>query len=131
LPARADAEQGPHSSKEETRAGRMPAVPGTPALPGEALSDSDCRAALEIAAATPLDVDLIRRQHRLLSDRFAPDKFGAHGPEFVQVATVKLDRVERAARQLLSAYNEPLESPADAPPADIRHNPLLDELFGA
>jgi hypothetical protein len=41
-----------------------------------------------------------------------------------------LDRVERAARQLLSAYNEPLEPPAAQPPGDLRHNPLLDELFG-
>ena len=94
------------------------------------LSEADCRGALEIAADIPLTVDLIRRQHRLLSDRFAPDKFGAHGPEFVQIATAKLDRVDRAARQLLSAYNEPLEPPAAQPPADLRHNPLLDELFG-
>jgi uncharacterized tellurite resistance protein B-like protein len=94
------------------------------------LSEADCRATLEIAADMPLTVDLIRRQYRHLSDRYAPDKFGAHGPEFVQIATAKLDRVERAARQLLSAYNEPLEPPAAQPPADLRHNPLLDELFG-
>ena len=32
---------------------------------------------------------------------------------------------------ILTAYNEPLEVPAAETPADIRHNPLLDDLFGA
>jgi uncharacterized tellurite resistance protein B-like protein len=99
--------------------------------PGEALSQAECRAALEIAADVPLGVDLIRRQYRLLSDRFSPDRFGAHGPEFVRIATDKLARVERAARQLLAAYNEPLEPPTAEAPADLRHNPDLDAVFGA
>ena len=94
------------------------------------LSESDCRMALEIAIDTPLGVDLIRRQYRLLSDRFAPDRFANHGRDFIDMAADKRTRAERAARQLLSAYNEPLEPPAVQPPADIRHNPLLDELFG-
>jgi len=107
-----------------------PAPTAIRAEPDTPLTEADCRVALEIAAESSLGVGLIRRQYRLLSDRYAPDKFGAHGPEFVQIATAKLDLVERAARQLLAAYNEPLEPPAAAPPAELRHNPLLDELFG-
>ena len=78
-----------------------------------------------------LSVELIRRQYRLLSDRFAPEKFATHGPEFVEMAADKRDRAERAARHLLAGYNEPLEAPAaPSPPADLRHNPDLDDVFG-
>jgi hypothetical protein len=109
----------------------MPA-PVVASEPDAPLTEPECRAALEIAAETPLSVDLIRRQHRLLSDRFATEKFATHGPEFVQMAAEKRDRAGRAARHLLAGYNEPLEAPAaPPPPADLRHNPLLDELFGA
>jgi len=118
-------------ARAERAASADAAIPAAlPADQNTPLSEADCRGALEIAADIPLTVDLIRRQYRLLSDRYAPDKFGAHGPEFVQIATTKLDRVDRAARQLLAAYNEPLEPPAAQAPADLRHNPLLDELFG-
>jgi uncharacterized tellurite resistance protein B-like protein len=100
--------------------------------PDAPLTEPECRAALEIAAETPLSVDLIRRQCRLLSDRFAPDKFTAHGPDFVKMAADKRDKAERAARHLLAGYNEPLEPPAaPPPPADLRHNPDLDDVFGA
>ena len=67
----------------------------------------------------------------MLSDRFAPEKFAAHGPEFVTMATEKRVRAERAARHLLAEYNEPLEPPTPPAPADLRHNPDLDDVFGA
>jgi uncharacterized tellurite resistance protein B-like protein len=103
-----------------------------PAVVADApLTENDCRTALEIAADSPLSVDLIRRQYHLLWDRFAPDRFATHGPEFVQMATEKRNQAERAARHLLAAYNEPLEPPVAAPPADLRHNPDLDDVFGA
>jgi uncharacterized tellurite resistance protein B-like protein len=96
----------------------------------EPLTEIDCRAALEIAAETPLGADLIRRQYRLLSDRFAAERFTNHGPEFMQMAAEKRMRIERAARHLIAEYNEPLEPAAIPPPADPRHNPDLDEVFG-
>src|SRR5207249_860361 len=99
--------------------------------PDAPLTEPDCRLALEIAPETPLSVDLIRRQYRLLSGRFAPEKFANHGPEFVQMAADKRDKAERAARHLLAGYNEPLEPPTPPPPADLRHNPDLDDVFGA
>jgi uncharacterized tellurite resistance protein B-like protein len=119
---------------ESLGVGVKPAAPPEPApapvLTADALNKGDCRAALEIAADSPLSVDLIRRQYHLLCDRFAPDRFASHGPEFVRMAAEKRDRAERAARHLLAAYNEPLEPSAVAPPADLRHNPDLDEVFG-
>jgi len=99
--------------------------------PDGPLTEPECRLALEIAPETPLSVDLVRRQHRLLSDRFAPEKFASHGPEFVKMAAEKRDKAERAARHLLGGYNEPLEAPAAPPPTDLRHNPDLDDVFGA
>ena len=123
---------------EELGIGVQPAAPA-PASPVVAsqrepdgpLTETACRFALEIATTTPLSVDLIRRQYRLLSDRFAPEKFASHGPEFVKMAAEKRSLVERAARRLLTEYNEPLEPPAAAPPTDLRHNPDLDDVFGA
>ncbi|HEX3152734.1 MAG TPA: TerB family tellurite resistance protein [Gemmataceae bacterium] len=102
------------------------------AAPNAPLTEADCRAALEIATDTPLNVELIRRQYYLLCDRFAPERFAAAGSDFVKIATEKRDRAERAARHLLAGYNEPLEPPAaPPPPADLRHNPDLDDVFGA
>ena len=108
-------------------------VTGTDVVPATVatLTDLDCRLALDIAAATPLSVDLIRRQYRLLSDRFAPERFASHGPDFEKMAADKRLLVERAARHLLAEYNEPLEPPVAAPPTDLRHNPDLDDVFGA
>jgi uncharacterized tellurite resistance protein B-like protein len=93
------------------------------------LTDFDCREALEIAQATVLSVDLIRRQFHLLSDRFAPERFGTLGVEFTQKAAERRARAEQAARQLLSEYNEPLETTVATPPTDPRHNPDLDDAF--
>jgi uncharacterized tellurite resistance protein B-like protein len=107
-------------------------APVVASQPDAPLTEPECRAALDIAAETPLSVDLIRRQYRLLSERFAPDKFTTHGPDFVKMAADKRVKAERAARHLLAGYNEPLEPPAaPAPPADLRHNPDLDDVFGA
>jgi uncharacterized tellurite resistance protein B-like protein len=109
----------------------MPA-PVVVTAPDARLTEPECRVSLEIAAETPLSVDLIRRQYRLLSDRYAPEKFAAHGPDFVKMAADKRDKAERAARHLLAGYNEPLEPPAaPPPPADLRHNPDLNDVFGA
>ena len=106
-------------------------APVVAAEPDAPLTELDCRSALEIAPETPLSVDLVRRQYRLLSDRFAPEKFATHGPEFSQMAAEKRERAEQAARHLLAGYNEPLGTPMPPPPADPRHNPDLDDVFGA
>ena len=102
-----------------------------PAPPVRAVTDADRRATLEIAPATPLSAELIRRQYRLLTDRFDPEKFASHGPDFVALAAARRQHVEESARKLITAYNEPLEPPVAEPPADTRHNPDLDAVFGA
>jgi len=93
-------------------------------------TEIDCRTMLEIGIETPLNVELIRRQYYLLAERFAPTRFDDHGAEFVAMAATKRAQVERAARQLMAAFNAPLESPATQQPTDLRHNPDLDAVFG-
>lgn len=93
-------------------------------------TDAECRQRLEIAPEVTLNADLLRRQYRLLSERYDPAKFAAHGADFVQLATRTRTAIEQAALQLLKPYNEPLEPPTPPPPADLRHNPDLDDFFG-
>jgi uncharacterized tellurite resistance protein B-like protein len=108
-----------------------PVVPPVPvATPQAAVTDAEARTILEIAADVPLSADLVRRQYRLLTDRFDPSKFTGHGAKFTGMAAEKRARVEQAARHLLAEYNEPLELPSAPGPADPRHNPDLDAVFG-
>ena len=108
-----------------------PVSPPVPAAtPPAAVTDAEARVILEIAANVPLSADLVRRQYRLLTERFDPSKFAGHGAEFSSMAAEKRARVEQAARHLLAEYNEPLELPSAPVPADPRHNPDLDAVFG-
>jgi tellurite resistance protein len=101
------------------------------AKPQAALTRDEALAALEIAPGTPLTGDLVRRQYRLLCERYDPAKFASHGAEFVAVATGKRERVERSAKLLIEQLGEALADPArPEPPQDMRHNPDLDAVFG-
>jgi hypothetical protein len=92
---------------------------------------NECRALLEIPSATTLSADVIRRQWNLLSQRLAPEKVAAMGPEFVTLAHTKLGQLRRSAELLLASINEKLqETPPTPAVADLRHNPDLDEAFG-
>jgi hypothetical protein len=93
---------------------------------------ADQRSVLEIDPALPLTPDLIRRQFRLLTERYAPEKFATVGAEFVAIAQGKRSAVRAAAAALLAPLGEPLEPPAaPAAPTELRHNPDLDAMFGA
>ena len=92
---------------------------------------ADPRAVLDIDPTTPLDPDLIRRRYQLLTDRLDPAKAAAFGPEFARMAEEKRARIRAAAEALIAPFGEPLEKPAAPPPADLRHNPDLDDVFGA
>jgi tellurite resistance protein len=95
------------------------------------MTPDQCRQTLEIAREVTLNVDLIRRQHRLLTERFDPAKFANAGADFVQVAEGKRAAVRTAALTLLTPFGADLEPPAaPPPPSDIRHNPDLDDVFG-
>ena len=87
---------------------------------------------LEIGPAAQLTPELIRRRFRLLTDRADLAKAAALGPEFAAMAEAKRADLRRAALQLLEPFGESLDAPAaPVPPADIRHNPDLDDVFGA
>lgn len=104
----------------------------TPAAGKAATEESaaDPRAVLEISEGVTLSADLIRRQYRLLRERYDPAKMERLGPEFVAIARNKRDAVEAAAACLIQRFGEPLELPETGPsPADLRHNPDLDQLF--
>ncbi len=106
------------------------APPPPPApRPAPAPPPPDHRAALEIDPAVPLSADLVRRQWNLLSERYAPEKFTAAGPEFVALAQSKRAAALAAATALLAGLGESLEPPAPAEPPELRHNPDLDAMF--
>jgi len=88
------------------------------------------RAVLEIEPAAQLTPELIRRRFHLLTERADPAKAAALGPEFAAMAEAKRADIRRAALQLIEPFGEPLDA-APAPPPDIRHNPDLDDVFGA
>ncbi|HEY7329964.1 MAG TPA: TerB family tellurite resistance protein [Gemmataceae bacterium] len=107
----------------------VPARPNTGVVTES--SEEECLRLLEISPSTPISSDLVRRQWNLLSERLAPEKFTAMGPEFVSLAQTKLAALRRAAETLLEATGEQLETNPAAPlPQDLRHNPDLDDAFG-
>ena len=86
---------------------------------------------MEIDSNVPLSADLIRRQYRLLSERYSPEKIAALGAEFVTIAEQKRAAALAAARALIAPLGEELERPVEnAPPAGLRDNPDLDAVFG-
>jgi len=102
-----------------------------PVAPRPAPVAVDPRAVLEIPADAELSVELIRRRYALLSDKLDPAKASALGPEFKAMAERKRTELRRAAEMLMAPFGAPLDPPpAPPPPADIRHNPDLDDLFG-
>jgi uncharacterized tellurite resistance protein B-like protein len=115
--------------------------PDSPTLNPSSLEDStrptkpepavDPRAILDIAPDTSLDADLIRRRYSLLTEKLDPVRAAAFGPEFAKMAAEKRTRIRAAAETLIAPFGEPLEKPVAPPPADIRHNPDLDDVFGA
>jgi uncharacterized tellurite resistance protein B-like protein len=107
-----------------------PPPPPPPAPAAQPPAGDEWRALLEISAGAPLSADLVRRQYHLLVQRYAPERVASMGPEFVQMAAAKLAAARRAAEGLLAPLGEPLEVKAAAPPADLRHNPDLDDVFG-
>lgn len=103
--------------------GRPNEIPSVP--------ESHHRAVLDLAPDTALAPDLIRRRFQNLTDKLDPAKAAAFGPEFARLAADKRAAVRAAAEALIAPFNEPLEKPAAPPPADLRHNPDLDDVFGA
>ncbi len=95
------------------------------------MTDQLARDTLGIDAGVPLSAELIRRQYRLLSERYGDTRFSGTDAEFARLAESKRKSLLRAAEWLIKAFGEPLEAPtATKPPPDDRHNPDLDAVFG-
>jgi uncharacterized tellurite resistance protein B-like protein len=105
----------------------VPPSPGGRGVKGEGEKTSP-RAILDIAADTELTVELIRRRYALLSEKLDPAKAAAMGAEFAKLAEDKRAALRAAGEELLKPFGEPLEKPEPPAPAEMRHNPLLDEL---
>lgn len=89
------------------------------------------REVLGIPADAEVTADLVRRKYTMLWQQVCPEKAAVLGPEFAAMAEAKRAAIRAAAEALLAPLNEPLERPAPPPPKDLRHNPELDDLFGA
>lgn len=115
----------------QTAPSNAPPAPAEPPPPARPASVADHRAALEIAPDAPLTADLIRRQYRLLSERYREEKFTAAGPEFVDLARRKRETAQASALALLQPLGEPLEpTPPPVAEPELRPNNDLDAIFG-
>jgi uncharacterized tellurite resistance protein B-like protein len=111
----------------------VPAAPvpkPVPQLDTDARKSESPRDLLAIEQSVDLSVDLIRRRYNLLTEKLDPVKAAALGAEFAALAEAKRAKLRAAAEELLKPFGEPLETPAAPPPADMRHNPDLDDAFG-
>ena len=101
------------------------------AKPSAAPPPPDPRTVLEIDPDTELSPELIRRKYSLLSDKLDAGKATAMGTDFARLALEKRTALRTAAEALIAPFGVPLDPPAaPPPPADIRHNPDLDDIFG-
>jgi tellurite resistance protein len=106
-------------------------APAPPPKFAAVTNEEEWLATLEIAAGLQWSADLVRRQYHLLTARFEPAKVRTMGPEFAAMAEQKRAAVREAAEGLLRKCGLPLEeAPPATPPAELRHNPDLDALFG-
>jgi uncharacterized tellurite resistance protein B-like protein/Arc/MetJ family transcription regulator len=95
-------------------------------------TENDSRSVLGIDSSATLTAELVRQRFQLYSARLAPEKVETMGAEFVAMANRKLNAIRVAAEELIQPFGESLESqPERAEPAELRHNPDLDEMFGA
>jgi uncharacterized tellurite resistance protein B-like protein len=90
------------------------------------------RSVLGIDSSVSLTAELIRQRFQLYSARLAPEKVETMGAEFVAMAKSKLTALRSAAEELIEPFGKSLESQEErAEPAELRHNPDLDAMFGA
>jgi uncharacterized tellurite resistance protein B-like protein len=127
---------GERNRREQEMLGRVVAAFGLtpqaapPKPPPAPAAPPDPRTVLELDPGTEITVELIRRRFALLNDRLDPTKAAGLGPEFAAMAADKRNRVRVAAEAMLAPFGEPLDKAAPPPPADLRHNPDLDDAFG-
>jgi uncharacterized tellurite resistance protein B-like protein len=133
---------GPRNQRERDLLARLAAAFAIPVTPDAATAAPppvpvsaatppapNPRALLEIDADTALTPELVRRRFTALTEKLDPAKAAAMGPEFARMAEEKRTRLRAAAEALIAPFGVPLDPPAPPPPADLRHNPDLDDVF--
>jgi hypothetical protein len=109
---------------------------GNPISPSSQNSEMDPESAriyLEIDPLSPLSIDLVRRQHRMLLERMAVVRPNTLGSEIEAMLGIRKERLLSAATILAKHLGEPLEpptAPAAATSSDPRYNPDLDAALG-
>lgn len=107
--------------------------PVSPSSQNMELDPESSRIYLEIDPLSPLSIDLVRRQYRMLLERVAAVRPNTLGSEIEAMLGARKERLLSAATILAKHLGEPLEPPA-APVAaasnDPRHNPDLDAALG-
>lgn len=90
------------------------------------------RTMLEIDPLSSIDIDLVRRQNRLLLERIEAVRPGTLGPQIEAMLKTRRELVSKAATRLAESLGQPLEAPAarEAASPDPRHNPDLDAALG-
>jgi hypothetical protein len=90
------------------------------------------RTMLEIDPLSSIDIDLVRRQNRLLLERIEAVRPGTLGPQIEALLKTRRELVSKAATRLAESLGQPLEAPAarEAASPDPRHNPDLDAALG-
>jgi hypothetical protein len=88
------------------------------------------RGALEIDPDVSLTAELVRRQYNKLAERYNAAKLAHLGADFEKLAAERHAAARAAAEAFLQELSEPLELPTPPPPASLRENRELDELFG-
>jgi uncharacterized tellurite resistance protein B-like protein len=123
----------PPRSGEGSKAEGPPSPPSLSGKGAGGLGDAPHpRAVLEIPAGADLSPELIRRRYAHLTDRLDPAKAATLGADVAAVVAGKRAAVRAAAEALIAPFGVPLDPPAaPPPPADLRHNPDLDDVFGA
>lgn len=102
------------------------------ATPPSEASPHDPKSELEIPRDAIVTVELVRRRFRMAIDRLDANRLDELGAEFAKLASVKRERLRQAAETLMLPFSASLEEPqAERITTDIRHNPDLDDVFGA
>jgi hypothetical protein len=92
---------------------------------------TDPRSELGIPADAEITVELVGRRYNVIVDQFDAVKLEGLGVEFTRLAALKRGNAEAAALALLKPLGATLTPPVPPPPAELRHNPDLDAVFGA
>jgi len=92
----------------------------------------DHRVILGIDPHMELSPELVRRRFNLQFEKLDPVKAAALGAEFAAMAHAKRTELRSAAEALMAPFGQALDlATATQSTTELRHNPELDDVFGA